>query len=166
MRDAQVIMPPNIRQAVDTSQRQPVTGFRENPSMPPPAHMPMNLVTIGARVRWWRQYRKLSRKELAKAVGYSITGLSDLELERSNASEKLGIIAAELRLNAHYLQYGEGEPEAAFPQEAPPKPDEWLFPAVPRAKLKKYNKIERSYLETKLLEAIADIDTERRSKTG
>jgi len=170
MKDAKgyVCMRPSLRCTVDDSQRLPVTALRDNPGMPRPPEMPKDLDTIGKRVRWWREKkRQMSRAKLAKAVGYkSVSGLSDLELGESNASEKLHLIAAVLGLNPHYLETGNGEPEAAFPQDPPPSPDEWPFPAVPRARLRKLSKIERNYAETKLLEALAEIESERRNRTG
>lgn len=165
-RDAHEVMGSSLRPAVVSSQRLPVTEFRDNLGMPIPPDMPKNLTTVGRRVRWWREHRKRSRKWLAKQVGYSYSGLADLENDESGASEKLHLIAAELKLNPHYLQSGSGEPEAEFPQEAPPPPDEWPFPAVPRARLRKLNRIERGYLETEILKALADIESERRNKTG
>lgn len=166
MRDAHVFMPPNIRQAVDSSQRLPVTEFRENTGMPKPPGMPDHRHTIGARVRWWREHRHIPRAALAKKVGYSTSGLSDLELGRSTKSERLHLIAAELRLNAHYIETGYGEPEAGFAQEPPSQPDEWPFPAVPQSRLKRYNRIERSYVETKLVQALNEIEAVRRNKNG
>lgn len=167
MRDAQEVIHSILRRTVETSQRLPVTEFRDNCAMPRPPEMPKNLDTIGARVRWWREHRGRSRADLAKKVGYkSASGLSDLELGLSHKSERLHLIAAELGLNPHYVQSGKGEPEASFPQEAPLPSDEWPFPAVPRTRLKKLSKVERGYLETELLKALADIEEERRNKTG
>ena len=129
--------------------------------------MPKDLDTIGKRVRWWRQLKNISRGSLAKRVGYSYSGLADLENDLSFASEKLHLIAAVLKLNPHYLEMGTGEPEATFPQEPPPPAEEWPFPAVPRSRIKKLNKIERSFLETRLLEALQEIEAERRApRTG
>jgi transcriptional regulator with XRE-family HTH domain len=161
------VIRPSLRQAVDSRQRLPVTVFRNNHGMPRPTDMPKDLDSIGKRVRWWREHKKYSRAKLAKLVGYkSVSGLSDLELGESNGSEKLHLIAAHLGLNPHYVQTGEGEPEASFPQEPPQVGDDWPFPAVPQSRLKRLNKIERSYAETKLLEALAEIESERRNRTG
>lgn len=166
-RDDQVVtMIPSLRQAVDYSQRLPVTGFRNNPDMPRPPDLPRDLHSIGQRIRWWREHRDMSRKDLAKRAKYSYSGLADLENGESQASEKLHLIAAALQLNAHYLETGEGEPETGYAQDPPPPPNEWPFPAVPLSKLKKLNKIERGYLETELLKALADIEAERRNKTA
>lgn len=166
MRDAHVFMPPSIRHTVISSQRLPVTEFRENSGMPKPPGMPDHRHRIGDRVRFWREKRDLSQKQLAKAVGYSVSALSDLENDRSKKSEKLHLIAAKLKLNPHYLEDGHGEPESEFPQEPPPDKEEWPFPAVPPVKIKRYNKIERAYLETQLVRAVNDIEAERRNKQG
>lgn len=166
MRDAHDVMSGSLRHPVDFSQRPPVTVFRDNLGMPKPVSLPKDLNTIGARVRAWREHRNLSRKDLAKRAGYSYTGLSDLELERSNGSGKLHLIAAVLRLNPHYLETGKGEPEAEFPQDPPPPADDFALAGTTRARLKRLNKIERAYIESKVLEALAEIESERRSKTG
>lgn len=123
--------------------------------------MPSSLDTVGKRVRWWREYRKLSRKDVAKACSMSPTALSDLELDRTSKGTSLHLIAAKLRLSAHYLETGKGEPEAEFAQEAPTDAV-WPFPAVPLHRFDKLNLIERSYAETKLLEALQEIEAERR----
>src|SRR6185503_11859115 len=158
------VMPPSLRPTVDSRQRLPVTAVRNNYDMPRPPEMPKNLDTVGKRVRWWREFNKIKRGALAKRVGYSYSGLSDFELDESGASEKLHLIAAELKLNPHYHETGDGEPEATHPQDPPPPDNEWPFPSIARSRLKRLNKIERSYLETELLKALAEIEAERRNK--
>lgn len=172
MRDAQVIMPPNIRHTVSLSQRLPVTEFRENNDMPKPPGMPGKGSTLGKRVRFWREFRRRQGHEgftqvaFAKQVGYSPSGLSDLENDRSEQSERSHVMAAKLGLNPHYMDTGEGEPEANFPQDPPPPAEEPLFPSIPRSKFKRYNRIELSYIETAVIKAMNDIETERRNKSG
>lgn len=162
MRDAHVVMLPSLRVPVELSQRRPVTGVRENCGMPRPKEMPNTLDTIGKRVRWWREYRKITRKSLAKSCDMSATALSDLELDRTEKGSFLHVIAANLRLNPHYLQTGKGEPEAEFTQEPPVQESAWPLPGVARHRLEKLNPIERSYAESALLTALAEIETERR----
>lgn len=163
IRSAHVFMPPSLRESVATSQRRPVTVNRENGAMPRPKDMPDDLLTIGKRVRWWREHhRRISRKDFAKKCGMGVTTLSDLELDRTVKGSFLHVIAANLGLNPHYLETGKGEPESGQPQEFPAEPTPWPFPAIPRSKLEKLNRIERSYAETKLREALADIEAERK----
>lgn len=162
IRDAHVVMRPSLRVPVELSQRRPVTGVRENCGMPRPKEMPSNLDTIGKRVRWWRGYRKIDRKSLAKLCGMSTTALSDLELDRTEKGSFLHVIAANLRLNPHYLQTGKGEPEAEHAQEPPAQEAAWPLPGVPRHRVEKLNPIERSYAESALLTALAEIEAERR----
>lgn len=88
--------------------------------------------------------------------------LADLENDRSDTSKRLHIIAARLRLNPYYLETGKGEPESEYAQEPPPEAAPWPFPAVPRVKLDKLNAIERKYAESRLQEALAEIEAERR----
>lgn len=161
IRPAHVVMRPSIRESVELSQRLPVTAIRKTIGMPRPKEMPNDLSTIGKRVRWWREYRKLERVELAQLCGMSPTALSDLELDRTKQGRYLHVIAANLHLNPHYLQKGKGEPEAEFVQEAPQEPA-WPFPGIARTRLEKLNTIERSYAETKLAEALGEIEAERR----
>lgn len=168
MRDAHVVMGPIVRKTESTCQRNSGTALRNNVHMPRPKDMPSNLLTVGQRIRWWRQHLKISQGKFAKAVGISQGTLSDLENDRQAGSGKLHLMAAELGLNPHYLETGKGEPEAEYSQEPPQETPEWPFSAVSPAKLSKLNMIERSYAETKLLEALAEIEAERRraKKTG
>lgn len=161
MRVAQLVMPPSIRESVELSQRRPVTVIRKTSYVPRPKELPSELNSIGARVRWWRKHRRLSRSDLSELCGMSLTALSDLELERTTQGRFLHQIAAHLRLNPHYLQTGKGEPEAEYPQEAPVEP-EWPFQSIPRSRLDKLNIIERRYAESALDEALNQIEIERR----
>lgn len=162
MRDAHVLIGPSVlRPAVESTQRPIVTEVRENAVMPRPPGLP-KFSTLGPRVRWWREHRKFKRLEFAKLIGMSYSGLADLENDRSQESKKLHLIAAKLKLNPYYLETDRGEPEAEYVQEPPAEPQHWPFPAIPQSKLTKLNNIERSYAETKLLEALAEIDAERR----
>lgn len=162
IRDAHVVIGPSLRESVSTRQRLSVADVRDNAAMPRPKEMPTDLDSIGKRVRWWREYRRMDRRDLAKACGMGVTTLSDLELDRTTKGTYLHLIAAKLRLNAHYLETGKGEPESEYAQEAPAEPFRWPFESVPLNKLEKLNPIERSYLETKLLGAMQEIEAERR----
>jgi transcriptional regulator with XRE-family HTH domain len=161
MRDDHVSMPASLRDSVVLCQRHSVTELRQNVGMPRPPELP-KLTSVGERVAWWREHRGMSRKELAAEVGSSSSALSDLEHGRTEKGTFLGKIASVLRLNIHYLETGDGEPEAAYPQEPPPKPEIWPFAGISPDVLKRYNRIELSYLETKLHEGVADIEAERR----
>lgn len=162
MRDDQVSMRPSLRDSVDSRQRLPVTAIRKTVDMPRPKDMPADLDTVGKRVRWWRMHRGFDRKDFAKQCSMSITALSDLELDRTKKGTSLHLIAAKLRLNPHYLQSNKGEPEAEFAQDAPPDADAWPFEDVPKSRLERLNRIERKYAETRLQEALAEIEAERR----
>lgn len=169
IREAQVVaIDPSIRESVHPRQRRPVTAFRENDGMPRPKEMPSGLDTIGKRVRWWRVHRGHGRKEFAQLCRMSVTALSDLELDRTKKGSSLHLIAAQLRLNAYYLETGKGEPESEYAQEAPAEPPAWPFAGVTRTQIDKLNPIERKYAEVALQQALSDIETERRKakKTG
>lgn len=161
-RDAQVVMPTSIREPVLARQRQSVTGFRDNLSMPRPHDLP-EFNTIGARVRWWRLHRKMTQKQLAKRSGLTAQTISDLENERQVGSGNLHLIAAALGLKAHYIDTDQGEPELGHADEPPVDSVPWPFTSVPPKKLISLNKIELQYAETKLANALDDIEVARRT---
>lgn len=164
MRMDHVVMAPRVREPEVWCQRAPVSMVRNNGDMPRPSRMPSDLNTVGQRVKWWREWRGLEQVALAKASKIAPSTLSDLENDRQTGSRKLHLIAAALRLNAHYLESGKGEPESEYAQEAPQEPTTWPFAAVTSAQLDKLklNLIERSYVESKLREALDAIEAERR----
>lgn len=155
-------MAPSLRHAVDLSQRRPVTDIRNNDDMPRPPGMPKNLQKPGQRIRWWREYRGFkNRTKFANELGIKSSTLSDFESGRSDGSKFIHILIAALGLNTHYVNTGEGEPEAEFPQE-PPANDMWPLDSISPNRLKKLNRIERAYVEGKLHEALDEIESERR----
>jgi transcriptional regulator with XRE-family HTH domain len=162
-REAHVVMAPMIRESVSSRQRVSVSAFRDTMDMPRPKDMPKNIDhgPPGPRVRWWREYRKMSRKELATACAMSQTGLSDLENGRTERGSYLHLIAAKLKLNPHYVETGKGEPEAEFEQEAPAS-ESWPLQGISKAEIEGLNPIERKYAEMALAEAIDAIKAERR----
>lgn len=62
--------------------------------------------TIGARIRQTREAQGLARKDLARAVGMSYTGLADLESGKAKSTTKLHRIASVLRVDATFLETG------------------------------------------------------------
>jgi len=122
------------------------------------------LTTRGARVRYWRIKRGLSRAELARKIGASgASTVSDLELDRTKKGTFLGRIAEVLKISLTYLEVGHGEPEAPSLTDSWMAAGEpWPLPGIPRSKLSDLNRIEQSYLVTKVLEALAEIEQERR----
>lgn len=166
MRDDHVLMPSTLRDSVGLRQRHPVTVFRQNRGM---ASELDKLTTIGSRVRYWREKRGMSRVELAERVGAGREStISDLELGKTKKGTFLGPIAQALGLSLDYVLRAEGEPELnAAPLRESSKAEAWLFPNVPRSKLDRLDKIERSYMETKMLDALAEIEEARkRHRTG
>lgn len=161
MREDHLDIAPSLREPVALRQRSSVTTVRETMSMPRPKDMPHDLTTKGQRVRWWREHRKLTRQELAKAAGLSYSGLADFENDRQNGTRKLHLIAAKLRLNAHYLETGKGEPESEYAQE-PPNELHWPFETITPARFDRLSMVERRYAEDRLLEVLGDIEVERR----
>lgn len=77
--------------------RHPVTEVRSNGRM-----------TVGARVRFERESRGISREDLAAAAGIGVSTLSDLELDRSKSTTKLHRIAERLGVRTEWLETGKG----------------------------------------------------------
>ena len=124
--------------------------------MPRPPGLP-RFATIGPRIRWWREYRDIDRRTLARTVGIPYSTFADLENDRAKSTKKLRQIAAELRLRPEYLETDEGEPEVtAFPGGS----------AVPlsqttRERLSKLTRTELELVDFKLREILDTIESDR-----
>lgn len=95
---------PRLRDIVTACQRHFVTKSRSHAGME----------TIGARIRRLREAKRLSRADLAKAVGLAYSSLSDLESGKAKTTTVLHKIASQLGARVEYLETGKG------PQDAPP----------------------------------------------
>ena len=162
MRDAHVLMSPSLRVPVDFSQRLSVTEVRQNMGMPRPSDMPKEIDTgsIGARVRWWRRYKKKSVKWLATKCSIGTSTLTDLEIGRTTKGGHLHAIATHLKLNPNYLETGKGEPEEGVPQEVSEVPESWATSLL--KKLEHLNVVERSFMESAIFQALEIIEAERK----
>lgn len=141
------------------SQRLPVTEFRQDGSMPRPLDLP-KFDTIGERVRYWRVKRKISRKELAKRTKQSYTALASLENKESHGSERLDLIAIELKLNPVYLRTDRwSDPEAQSPITED-SPSEWLS----QLRELDLDEIEDAYFATEAKKALQTIENARNRK--
>lgn len=149
----------SLRPTVDFSQRQPVTGFRDNLNMSRPKDLP-SFDHLGARIAYWREKRELSRSQLADRVGLAYSTLSDLEDQRSDSTRALYKFAQALRLSLNYLESDEGDPEA----DAPPPLDNWPLPGIPRSRLDGLDRTETRAIEAALKEVLAEIEQDRRKK--
>lgn len=156
MRDAHVVMGTTLRKSVISCQRQPVTEFRETSGMPRPLGLP-RFATLGPRIRWWREYRNLDRRDFARTVGIPYSTFADLENDRAKSTKKLRKIASELGLRIEYLETDEGEPEVV----SAPGPSEWPLPGIPRERLEKLTRTERELLAFKLRDILIDIEADR-----
>lgn len=72
---------------------------------------------IGQRIRALREEKKISRADLAAAMGIAVTTLSDLELGESKSTTALHKAAARLRTNIEYLETGRGNKHHAESSE-------------------------------------------------
>lgn len=67
--------------------------------------------TIGDRVLRLRKAQGIERKDLARDVGLSYSGLSDLESGKARTSTKLHRLAARLGVSSNYLEMGKEDDE-------------------------------------------------------
>jgi transcriptional regulator with XRE-family HTH domain len=74
--------------------------------------------TIGDRVRRTREGKGIARGDLARAVGLSYTGLSDLESGKAKTTTKLHRLATELGVAVEWLETGKG---SSAPRQAAPE---------------------------------------------
>jgi transcriptional regulator with XRE-family HTH domain len=84
-------------------------------------------VTIGDRVKEWREKRKMTVEHLAQRVGLRPSTIYDLERGDSKSTKKLHVIAAVLRVNVHYLETNKGPPEDMTAPEHHAQQDGWPF---------------------------------------
>lgn len=172
MREDQVIMKDSIRNTDILCNRHSATEFRDNAqAMPRPPTLP-TFDALGPRVRWWRLHRGMTQPQLCKKVGISQSNLSGLENQKQHGSAAINRLAEALGVDAHYLETDEGDPEPRGPGQrltTPPSgelPSWWPFENVGKAQLTKLSKIELHYAESRLLEALQEITSSRKSKRG
>ena len=70
-----------------------------------------NLITIGQRIRWLREKKKMNQTTLARAVGITPPSMSEIELGKTKApaAATLFKIAAILEANPEWLLHGRGD---------------------------------------------------------
>lgn len=154
---SELLMPPMLRPAVDTSQRVAVGAVGCNMDMRP-ADLP-KLASIGHRVRHWREKRSLSRAALAKMVGVSPSTLSDLELDRTAEPYNLHMYARALGVHVDYLKTDRWiDPGAEGAMSA----REQSFPLnVDVSRLERLNSIERQLIELTINLKLDEIEAAR-----
>lgn len=83
----------------------------ENGESPMPKGL-FDLISIGDRIRWLREVRKMTQVELAERVGIKQSSLSNLETTNSRkpAASTLLKLAAILEANTEWIMSGKGDP--------------------------------------------------------
>jgi len=148
IRDAHVSMARTLRHSVITSQRHSVTGIRSN-----------GRVTIGDRVKEWREKRKMTVEHLAQRVGLRPSTIYDLERGDSKSTKKLHVIAAVLRVNVHYLEAGKGSPEDMTAPDQPMQSG-WPF-KFDRARFDNLSAKDRGTIEATVLALVEQLEKSR-----
>jgi transcriptional regulator with XRE-family HTH domain len=161
MRDCHVIMCQSLRDPVTLAQRHVVTGFRETRGMSPESEQdwPKQGSHIGERIKYWRNKRGLSRKQLGAACGAAASTIGDLENQLQHSSTKTAQLAAALQINPHYLETGDGDPLRQI-QQVPPRHD-WPKEFPPVDILNPLEPNELKLAGYKLAEVIAEIKANR-----
>lgn len=139
-----------LRDSVDSCQRHSVTVFRCNSYMDAESVAKLRALpdTIGARVRFWRQYRKLTLDVLSKKCGLSSGAISDLEHGRQKKTGQLVDVAIHLGISPSYLRSGKGDPEEGVPTEDEILSREpWPFKLATRARIERLRPRERRAID-------------------
>lgn len=142
-----------LRLSVINAQRHSVTDIRLN-----------DPVTIGERIKGWREARKLTVEQLAAKVGLRPTTIYDLERGDSKSTKRLHVIADVLKVNVNYLETGKGAPEDLdAPRYQSPK-DGWPF-AFDRARFDTLSAKDRGVIEAAVLALVERMEkTKSRSR--
>lgn len=162
MRDDQVfIVPPSVRHPVFGVKRHLVTGVRDNTGMAGSDHDP-DFRTLGSRLKHWvlvRQKEKLfgSYATIAKASGVSTSHISDIINGHQKSSTKLPSIAAALRINAHWLETGRGDPLDLKSVPQPPAPNSRLMALITDREVADFTEAEIQLLQFKFRESVREI---------
>jgi len=112
-------MDSTLRDAVTESNQHPVAALLDNSAMHRYTEYPRG-GHLGARLKWWREKgRQLTRGQLATLSGVPYSTIAEIENQSQHSSTKITQLAAALRINAHYLGSGEGDPEQTNSTAAP-----------------------------------------------
>ncbi len=168
MREAQVFMPPSLRNPVIPCQRHSVTAFRDNLGMKDPA-LNQSLIAVGDRIKHWTKVRGKRRSEVARESGVAYSTLADIENGRQKSSTQITEIARVLRLNPHYLATGEGDPENILASPPPAGPGIDYADLLPTSVLDSMTPTEIELVRHRFLEAakaVIALRAKQRSKPG
>lgn len=138
-----------LRLSVINTQRHSVTEIRLN-----------DRVTIGERIKGWRETRKLTVEQLAAKVGLRPTTIYDLERGDSKSTKKLHVIAQVLRVNVHFLETGKGVPEDMSAPRYQEQKDGWPF-KFDRARFDNLSAKDRSVIEAAVLALVERLEKSR-----
>ena len=67
------------------------------------------VISIGGRVKWARQQKKMTQATLAKAAGVATSNIGNLEAGIRGKPRELNAIAAALGVSSRWLEYNQGE---------------------------------------------------------
>lgn len=126
------------------------------PNRPP--NLPV-IPTLGKRIVYWREQRKLTRSQLAKLAKMPYSTLAGIESDDQEGSTRLTQIAAALRINPHYLATDRGDPED-LTVAAPAENTDWPFP-FDRSELAELDPIELELATLKFQKVLEDIRAKR-----
>lgn len=141
-----VAMAGMLRLSVIDMQRHSVTEIRLN-----------GYVTIGERIKGWREARKLTVEQLAAKVGLRPTTIYDLERGDSKSTKRLHVIAEVLRVNVNYLETGKGAPEDVHAPRFLSSRDGWPF-SFDRARFDNLSTKDRSVIEAAVIALVERLE--------
>jgi len=110
--------------------------------------------TFGERLRYARELRGMSQKQLADACGLSQSAISSYESGSRKSAQKLLIIASKLEVDLYWLSRGTGH---VFPtgQSRLAMGESWPFPSVPPDQIMALSEHDRLTVE-KTLKTLID----------
>ena len=129
------------------------------------------LRSLAERLKWWRinaGYK--TRKSLFLASGIPESTIGDLESGRQKSSTKLPTLARFLKINANYLETGEGDPLDVKALPPTPVANNRLVELVSDDEVSDFNDAEMELVQFKIREAIRYVrglrPKRKQAKTG
>ncbi|MFA7439022.1 helix-turn-helix domain-containing protein [Castellaniella sp.] len=110
--------------------------------------------TFGERLRYARELRGLSQKQLADACGLSQSAISSYERGSRKSTQKLLVIARKLEVDLYWLDGGTGHMRPAG-QSRLAMGESWPFPSIPPEHIMALSENDRLAVE-KTLRALID----------
>ncbi|MBX6381483.1 MAG: helix-turn-helix transcriptional regulator [Microbispora sp.] len=115
---------------------------------------------LGDRIVYWRERRGMTRSQLARLAKVPYSTLAEIESNKQKSTTKITQLAGALRVNAHYLATGKGNPEDLTSGPAESDSSDWPFP-IDRSELMDLDEVELELVGLKLQKIVDEIRAKR-----